>query len=125
MIVRRWIEHRFPAGTAIAQIAPDGGVVFWRDASEVSYVLSTELGRAGARPAVVILQSSPLRPPPGNMNEVKAVLDGEYTLAFAQHVVTPDPANVYDLQDEFYLPLASFRGIDRPGPNLEVFVRNR
>jgi hypothetical protein len=125
LIVRRWIEHRFPEGTTIAQIAPDGGVVFWRDESEVTYVLSTELNNANARPAVVIVQSSPLRPPPDNMNEVKAVLDREYTLAFAQHVVTSDPANVYDLQDEFYLPLTGFRTIGRPGPNLDVFVRNR
>ena len=124
LIVRRWIEQRFPAGTAIAQIAPDGGVVFWQDESEVRYVLSTELPRQGTRPAVVIVQSSPLQPPPDNMREVKAVLDLEYSLAFSQHVVTPDPANVYDLQDEFYLPLAGFRGIERPGPNLDVFVRS-
>lgn len=123
VIVRRWIEPQFPAGTAIAQIAPDGGVVFWHDGSEVPYVLSTQLSRAGTRPAVVIVQSSPLRPPPDDMADVQAVLDADYTKAFTQRVVTGDRANVYDLQDEFYLPLAGFRGIERPGPNLDVFVR--
>ena len=122
LIARRWIEQRFPAGTTIAQIAPDGGVVFWHDASEVAYTTIVDLPRTGARPAVVIVQSSPLRPPPDNMGEVEAVLKAEYTLAFVQHVVTADPANVYDLQDEFYLPLTGFRHIERPGPNLDVYV---
>jgi hypothetical protein len=123
LIVRRWVEQRFPPATPIAQIAPDGGVVFWRDESEVPYILSNELPPTGARPTLVIVQSSPLRPPPDNMPAVERVLDGEYTLAFARNVVNADPANVYDLQDEFYLPLTGFRGIQRPGPNLEVFVR--
>ena len=30
---------------------------------------------------------------------------------------------VYDWQDEFYLPLAGFGGIERPGPNLTIYVR--
>jgi hypothetical protein len=51
------------------------------------------------------------------------VLDADYTLAFAEHVVTPDPANVSDLQDEFFLPLTGFKNIERPGPNLDVYVR--
>jgi hypothetical protein len=122
LIVRRWIEQRFPAGTTIAQIAPDGGVVFWHDASEVAYTTIADLSHAGARPAVVIVQSSPLQPPLDNMGEVEAVLKAEYSIAFVQHVVTADPANVYDRQDEFYLPLTGFRHIERPGPNLDVYV---
>jgi hypothetical protein len=123
LVARRWIEQRFPAGTAIAQIAPDGGVVFWHDASEVRYTTTVDLRRDDLRPAVVIVQSSPLRPPPDNMAEVDAILTADYRLAFVQHVVEPDPANVYDLQDEFYLPLTGFRHIERPGPNLDVYVR--
>ena len=30
---------------------------------------------------------------------------------------------IYDWQDEFYLPLAGFGGIWRPGPNLTIYVR--
>jgi hypothetical protein len=123
LMTRQWIEHRFPAGTTIAQIAPDGGVVFWHDASEVAYSTSVELPLAGPYPTVVIVQSSPLRPPPDNMGDVAALLKDHYHLAFVQDVVTSDPANVYDLQDEFYLPLTGFRGIARPGPNLAVYVR--
>jgi len=123
LIVRRWIEQRFPAGTSIAQIAPDGGVVFWHDDTEVPYTTTRELTGKGARPTVVIAQSSPLRPPPDNIGEVNSVLKADYTLVFSEHVVSPDPRNVYDLQDEFYLPLTGFHAIERPGPNYDVYVR--
>jgi len=123
LITRRWIQQRFPAGGTIAEIAPDGGLVFLLyEGKAIPYTLSLELPRTGPRPDIVIVQSSPLHSPPGNIGEVKAVLDADYTLAFAEHVVTPDPANVYDLQDEFFLPLAGFRNIERPGPNLDVYV---
>ena len=59
----------------------------------------------------------------GYVGEVKAVLDAEFSLVFTQNGVRSEPRNVYDLQDEFYLPLSGFRGIERPGPNLEVYVR--
>ena len=44
-------------------------------------------------------------------------------LAFARDVDAADPRNRYDLQDEFYLPFAGFHQVDRPGPNLKVYVR--
>jgi len=122
LVTRRWIESRFPAGTTIAQIAPDGGVVFWHDETEVRYATSTDLPRSGPRPTIVIVQSSPLRSPRDDLGEVDAILKADYQLAYERRVVTPDSANVYDLQDEFYLPLTGFRGIVRPGPNLEVYV---
>jgi hypothetical protein len=31
---------------------------------------------------------------------------------------------VYDQQDAFYLPLAGFGGIDRPGPSFELYRRH-
>jgi hypothetical protein len=51
------------------------------------------------------------------------VLNTDYTLGFASDVAAIDPQNVYDLQDEFYLPFAGFRHVLRPGPNLAVYVR--
>ena len=51
------------------------------------------------------------------------VLSTDYTLGFASEVAPPDRRNVYDLQDEFYLPLAGFHRVERPGPNLKVYVR--
>jgi hypothetical protein len=51
-------------------------------------------------------------------------LASRYTLACvieAQDLSTKGA--VYDWQDEFYLPLAGFGGIWRPGPNLTIYVR--
>ena len=57
------------------------------------------------------------------LGDMEHVLNTDYTLEFASEVAAPDPRNVYDLQDEFYLPFAGFQRIDRPGPNLKVYVR--
>ena len=57
------------------------------------------------------------------LGELDAVLGGEYTLGFTSDAAAADPRNVYDLQDEFYLPLAGFERIELPGPNLRVYVR--
>lgn len=123
LITRRWIQQRFPAAATISEISPDGGLVFI-PYEDIPYTLSLELRRNGPHPDIVIVQSSPLRPPPDDIAEVHAVLNEDYRLAFVQHGVNHDPGNVYDLQDEFFLPLAGFRGIERPGPNLDVYVRN-
>ena len=48
----------------------------------------------------------------------------EYDLQFAQQVVSEDDgANIYDRQDEFFVPLSGFHDIERPGPNLHIYVR--
>jgi len=121
LLARRWVEQRFRAGTTIAQIGQLGGHVFLHDDSEVRYT-TIEFAREGLRPDIVIVQSSALMaaPPLGDMDHV---LSTDYTLGFASEVAAPDPRNVYDWQDEFYLPLAGFHGVGRPGPNLKVYVR--
>ena len=121
LLARRWVEQRFPAGTTIAQIGPEAGHLFLHDVNEVSYT-TIEFAREGPRPDIVVVQSSPLLPLP-ELGDMDHVLSTDYTLRFGVEGAAPDPRNVYDLQDEFYLPLAGFRQIDRPGPNLKVYVR--
>lgn len=121
LLARRWVEQRFQAGTTIVQIGPKGGQVFRHDSNEVRYT-TIEFSREGLQPDIVVVQSSPLtaEDPLGDMEHV---LSTDYTLGFASEVAAPDPRNVYDLQDEFYLPLAGFQRIERPGPNLKIYVR--
>ena len=121
LLARRWVEERFEPGTTIAQIGPEAGHVFLHDANEVVYQ-TVEFSGGGPQPDLVIVQSSPLLAvtPLGDMAQVLAT---DYTLGFASHAAADDPRNVYDLQDEFYLPLAGFHRIDRPGPNLTIYVR--
>jgi hypothetical protein len=35
--------------------------------------------------------------------------------------VPPRPDRVHDQQDAFFLPLEGLNGIERPGPNIEVY----
>jgi hypothetical protein len=121
LLARRWIEQRFQAGTTIAQIGRDGGHVFLQDPNEVRYT-TIEFSREGLQPDIVVVQSSPMLDAPA-LGDMEHVLSTDYTLEFASEVAAPDPQNVYDLQDEFYLPFAGFQRIDRPGPNLKVYVR--
>jgi hypothetical protein len=81
-----------------------------------------DFSREGTRPDIVVVPSSPVIEAldlPG----MEQVLRTEYALAFAIDVDAADPRNVYDMQDEFYLPFAGFHQIKRPGPNLRVYVR--
>jgi hypothetical protein len=121
LLARQWVEARFPEGTMIAQIGREGGHVFLRDANEVPYAL-IPFTTDGIRPDLVIVQSAPSLDAP-ELGDLKEVLRTEYTLRYASDVIADDPRNVYDLQDEFYLPLAGFYSVERPGPNLKIYVR--
>jgi hypothetical protein len=121
LLARRWVEQRFQAGTTIAQMGPVAGHVFRHDFNEVRYT-TIEFSRQDLKPDIVVVQSSPLTAESA-LGDMEQVLNTEYTLGFVSEVAAPDPRNVYDLQDEFYLPFAGFHRIDRPGPNLKVYVR--
>lgn len=58
----------------------------------------------------------------------RALLKARYTLrhTILAHTIRAHDQSagvVYDWQDEFYLPLAGFAAIERPGPNYELYVR--
>src|SRR5262249_21249853 len=78
LIARQWIEARFPPGTTIAQLGPEGSYVFHNEPQEIQYqtVKSVE---AGARPRVVIVPSSPLLRDAPAVEEM-SVLEQSYDL---------------------------------------------
>ena len=118
VLARRWIEARFAPGTTIAQLGPSNGHVYIY--YETDYVLSDTT--SSPRPTLVIVVSSPMGSP--GLDSVAPWLEREYDLQFVQKVVAEDdPANTYDRQDEFFVPLAGFHQVDRPGPNLRIYVR--
>jgi hypothetical protein len=52
------------------------------------------------------------------------MLPSEYRLVHVVRAIDLDtPGNVYDIQDAFYLPYGGFKGVRRPGPNLEIYQR--
>lgn len=83
-------------------------------------------GRAApGQPDWIVVQESPLRLYSDTPADVRRLVAAEYTLVATFHAMDADePANVFDQQDAFYVPLAGFRGIERPGPNLYVYLRN-
>ena len=88
---------------------------------EPGYALSDL--RSATRPDVVVVVSSPITGSP-DLTGAAPWLERDYDLQFARMVVGEDDrVNVYDLQDEFYLPLAGFHQITAPGPNVRLFVR--
>jgi hypothetical protein len=122
LLARRWVERHFPDDTTIAQIGIASGHVFLHDGYEPKYVRVSMRNRRN-RPDLIIVQSSPLQRAPRELLRIEGTLAKEYELAFNRNGVGSDPANVYDWQDEFFLPLTGFKGIERPGPNFKIYIR--
>jgi hypothetical protein len=70
----------------------------------------------------VIVQYSPLHHSFG-AGGAEPILAAEYDLMATITAAAQDAANVYDRQDHFYLPMSGFRQVERPGPNLRIYVR--
>lgn len=118
VLARRWIEERFAPGTTILQLGQTNGHVYIY--YEIDYVLS-EIPST-SRPTLVVLVSSPIASP--DLHSIAPWVEREYDLRFVQKVVAEDDlANTYDRQDEFFVPLAGFHQVERPGPNLRIYVR--
>ena len=122
LLARRWVERQFPKDTTIAQIGTVSGHVFLHDGNEPKYVRVSMRNRRN-RPDLIIVQSSPLQRVPRELLRIEGMLAKEYELGFSRNGVGSDPANVYDWQDEFFLPLTGFKGIERPGPNFKIYIR--
>jgi hypothetical protein len=121
LVARRWIEARFPPGTTIAQPGPASGRVIHFTDEDFGYV-EAEVTAGKPAPDVLVVQWSPLQG--STLAAAHAGLPTTwYERMLALEVSSPDARNVYDRQDDFYLPMAGFHGIERPGPNLHVYVR--
>jgi hypothetical protein len=117
LIARRWIEERFPPGTTIMQIGPSNGrpYIDYENTYRLLDVTST------SRPTLIVVVSSPMGR--HGLDPIEPWFEREYELRFTQAVVAEDNrANIYDMQDEFFVPLSGF-AVERPGPNLQVYVR--
>ncbi len=121
LLARGWVESQFPSGTTIAQLGAGASHVFLHDVNEPKYI-GVKLTRR-ARPDLVIVPSSPLTRVPPELSAMRRTLAQDYELGFARTVIGNDPHNIYDRQDDFYLPLAGFKRIERPGPNLRIYIR--
>jgi hypothetical protein len=122
LIARRWVERQIPKDATIAQIGATSGHVFLHDSNETRYRRMSVRNRRN-RPDLIIVQTSPILPIPRELPRMADAIAADYELAFDRKGVGDDPANVYDWQDEFFLPLTGFKRIERPGPNFKIYIR--
>jgi 4-amino-4-deoxy-L-arabinose transferase-like glycosyltransferase len=123
LVAAQWIEQHFRNGATLGQFGPEGARVFVAagDPRRSSLYVNAPVRSDGPRPDAVILPSSPLIAPI-DLASLAPVLARDYRVG-AEFVAAEDDANsVFDVQDEFYLPLSGFGRIRRPGPNLTIYV---
>ena len=124
LIAAEWIEQQFPNGATLAQLGRESGHVFVAaDTPNAGRFVNVDFNGTGPRPDVIVVPSSRLQPET-TLGTLAGVLAAEYRLGAEFKAVAYDANSVYDRQDEFYLPLAGFDGITRPGPDLKLYVRS-
>ena len=128
VLAAQWVRARFPDGANISEVGRRSTNLFFlpEGPTTPSRYKTTTLAEGAAEtvePDILIVAKSPLGygsviPPRA------ATLSDRYTPLWT--IVAYDPSAkgvVYDWQDEFYLPLAGFSSIWRPGPSLTLYVR--
>ena len=129
LVAGRWMHENVPAGSTISMMGTFGHLQLERAPAPpkyryVQYDRQARRFAADALPDWIVVQRSPL-PYSYLAPEVERLIESEYRLA---HTVRAgslfQEGNVYDLQDAFYVPYGGFRGVRRPGPNLEIYSRH-
>jgi len=133
LLVQDWLAEHLAPGSTVLQT---GAFVFshvrlprsltdMKDApSPVPFLPETVRLRPGERPDFVLVQRSPLRAHSYVPGHIEVMLEREYVLRETFIAAGPEGwRNWYDQQDDFYLPLRGFAGIERPGPNVFVYER--
>lgn len=78
----------------------------------------------GATPDWIVVHESPLAAYTWYEREIRTLLAAKYRLAHVESALEGrGVSRVYDRQDAFFLPIAGFRGIQRPGPTVWIFRR--
>jgi 4-amino-4-deoxy-L-arabinose transferase-like glycosyltransferase len=77
---------------------------------------------AGGTADWLVLHDSPLRAYTVTAPGLRALAAEQYDLA---HTVDAGRGSVYDLQDAFFLPIAGFSGVERPGPTIRIYRRKK
>lgn len=78
----------------------------------------------GNVPEWIVLYDSPLTSQAPLDASLRALTGARYMRVYAVDGAR-DTAALYDPQDAFFLPLAGFSGVERPGPNVSIYRRSR
>jgi len=79
---------------------------------------------AGRTPDWIVLSESPLWTYALASPELRSLTDRDYVLVrMVRGTRGPAASAVYDLQDAFFLPVAGFAAVERPGPDVRIYRR--
>jgi hypothetical protein len=73
-------------------------------------------------PRFVLVPRSPLVAYSGVSEELARLLSDRYALQQSFLYNVWGPRQLFDQQDSFYLPFAGLEGVERPGPNFELYA---
>ncbi len=130
-------DNRVVVGRALVDLIPPGSIVYQSGESYGlapydidgrslnihlrGYANGHFTPEGGPLPDWIILQRSPLVLYSEVPDGVTRLVDERYDLAAAFIAAPPRDGHVYDQQDAFFLPLEGLTGIERPGPNFEIY----
>jgi 4-amino-4-deoxy-L-arabinose transferase-like glycosyltransferase len=78
----------------------------------------------GATPDWIVLYESPLAEYTAPPDSLRDLVNAGYSLAYRMNgVPAAGGSGVYDRQDAFFLPIAGFKGVARPGPTVLIYRR--
>ena len=126
VLAARWIVDSISRGATIGQAGRVSTFLYFppqTDGRPARYDATT-VDSDDDRPDVIVVPTSALERNPERSPVLASVLS-HYTRAEQVPAYDAAAANrlVYDWQDEFYLPLAGFGPVLRPGPTLDIYVR--
>jgi hypothetical protein len=131
VVVAQWFFDHVPPGETVVQTGSRYGLVqFWDrrfpykewrwDGVRQTFILDgTKRFSNSDRPDWIIIQDSPL--PSSTQPVVKEVMADGYVRAAEFRAFSSSEDLVYDQQDAFFVPLAGFAHVVRPGPNFSVY----
>jgi hypothetical protein len=133
VVAARWLEMRFPAGASLYQtgvfyghLEPQPADLYREvDFHESSGRFDLDATSSERLPDLVVVLDSPLTIFSTVPKPLEGVLETRYVQLAAFSASDPKRGahGLYDQQDAFYVPLADFEGLKRPGPDVRIFVR--
>jgi 4-amino-4-deoxy-L-arabinose transferase-like glycosyltransferase len=135
VVAGRWLHEHVPAlSTLYSTGNPYGHVQLERgsppryryfDFDRQAGVFTEDRRKTTALPDWIIVQRSAL-PYSHIAPQVVSLLASDYVLVHVVQAADLDERRtMYDIQDAFYAPYGGFKGVSRPGPNLEIYQRRR
>jgi hypothetical protein len=131
VVVAQWFFDHVPPGATVLQTGSRYGLVQfwdrrfpykqwrWDGVGQVFVLDGSKRFSKMERPDWIIVQDSPL--PSTTQPIVREVMTHGYVRIAQFEAFSPSENLVYDQQDAFYVPLAGFDHVVRPGPNFSVY----